>query len=55
MKVGYSYDPDARLKDLQTGNPNKLKLCFSIPCDTKKNAVIFERTLHWLIAKKYRL
>lgn len=26
IKIGRSNDPDRRLKDLQTGNPNKIKL-----------------------------
>lgn len=31
IKIGYSKDPQTRLKELQTGNPIKLKLLFTIP------------------------
>lgn len=54
MKVGYSNNPDARLKSLQTGNPNKLYLSASIPCENESDARKFERTMHWLLTKKYR-
>jgi len=54
MKVGYSNDPDVRIKSLQTGNPNRLYLSAAIPCENEKDARKFERTLHWLFQKKYK-
>ena len=54
MKIGYSDDPDRRLKELQTGNPYKIKICFALPCATKKDAVRMEANLHRLVTAKYR-
>ena len=54
IKVGFSHDPDERIKSLQTGNPNRLYLGASIPCDSEDIARMLEKTLHWLLKKKYR-
>ena len=54
MKVGYSINPDSRLKTLQTGNPRRLCLSAAIPCENEYDARKFERTLHWLFGKKYK-
>ncbi|MBL4753744.1 MAG: GIY-YIG nuclease family protein [Flavobacteriales bacterium] len=54
VKIGYSLDPEARLKNLQTGSPVKLKLCKTIEVETKREAEIVERCLHRLGSKKHR-
>lgn len=36
IKIGYADDPRKRLKELQTGNPNKLELLGSIPGDVSR-------------------
>ena len=41
IKIGRSIDPEKRLKDLQTGNPNKLKLIQVI-----ENKGYLEKPLH---------
>ena len=43
VKIGKSDSPQARLKTLQTGNPNKLEIHGVVPCD---NAFGLETTLH---------
>ena len=54
IKVGFSLNPDERIKNLQTGNPNRLYLGASVPCDSEDGARELEKTLHWLLKKKYR-
>jgi len=54
VKIGYSKDPEARCKSLQTANPKKLKLCVTLPFDTEKEAREAERTLQSLAGKKYK-
>ena len=49
IKIGRSKDPQKRLKELQTGNPNKLKLIA-----TFKDKGWLEKILHEKLAK-YRL
>ena len=49
IKVGRSKDPQKRLKQLQTGNPNKLKLIASFKGEGWK-----EKTLHERL-RRYRL
>jgi len=42
VKIGYSKNPTARLKELQTGNSKKLKLLCTIPGDFKTEAALHE-------------
>jgi hypothetical protein len=46
VKIGYSVDPNARLLELQTGNPHKLKLLATMPGETQTEA-----SLHKLFEK----
>lgn len=41
VKIGYSVDPEARLGEMQTGNPRPLKLLATLPGDLER-----ERSLH---------
>jgi hypothetical protein len=43
VKIGLSINPKSRLKQLQTGNPNKLKLIWAVPCP---NMAELEGTFH---------
>jgi len=54
VKIGFSKDPEARLKNLQTGSPNKLKIRKVIEFETKREAEIVERCLHNIGKKKYK-
>lgn len=42
VKIGYSKNPRARLKELQTGNPNKLKLLATMPGTYSTEATLHE-------------
>ena len=44
VKVGYSKDPEGRLKSLQTGNHEKLQLFMKIKCNDEKHARRLEKT-----------
>jgi len=49
FKIGISKDPDKRLKQLQTGNPNLLKIYFTFQINNKYQnvkAVNIETTIH---------
>ena len=54
VKIGYSKDPEARCKNLQTSNSDKLKICLKLPFDSEAEAREAERTFHWLAKKKFR-
>jgi predicted GIY-YIG superfamily endonuclease len=54
IKIGVTTNVDVRLKELQTGNPNKLVIRVTIPCKNKEKAYKFEKKLHNLTAKKYQ-
>ena len=54
VKIGFSKDPDKRLKELQTGNPCRLKLCLSLPYDDEREAQLMERCLHDVGARRFR-
>lgn len=43
IKIGRSKDPQKRLKQLQTGNPNKLKLIASFEGEGWKEKILHER------------
>lgn len=49
VKIGYSKDPEDRLKSLQTGNPIKLQLYMKIKCNDEAHARRLERTLHEML------
>ena len=49
IKIGRSKDPQKRLKQLQTGNPNKLKLIAEFKGEGWKEKILHERL------EKYRL
>lgn len=42
IKIGKAKDADARLNELQTGNPRKLKILYLIPCLSDRCAYIVE-------------
>ena len=47
IKIGRSKNPEKRLKQLQTGNPNKLKLIASFENSGWKEKIIHERLERW--------
>ena len=49
VKVGYSKNPEARIKTLQTGNPKLLRLLMKIKCNNDAHARRLERTLHEML------
>ena len=50
VKVGYSKNPEARLKQLQTGNPVELKLIMKLICDDENHARNLEKSLHEMLS-----
>ena len=46
VKIGYSHHPPSRLKELQTGNPDKLTIWGSISFKEKTPAELTEKILH---------
>tara|TARA_R110000772_G_scaffold60108_6_gene135697 strand:- start:1767 stop:2093 length:327 start_codon:yes stop_codon:yes gene_type:complete len=54
IKIGYSKDPDARIKALQTGSPYKLRISVLLPFETKREAEIVERCFHRLGKTKHK-
>ena len=46
IKIGVSINPESRIKELQTGNPFKLKIIKTVPCLTKSAAYALESALH---------
>lgn len=49
VKIGYSSDPEKRIKTLQTGNPKPLRLLMKIKCNSVKHARDLERALHEML------
>ena len=47
IKIGRSKDPNKRLKQLQTGNPNKLKLIASFKDMGWREKILHERLERW--------
>lgn len=45
VKIGFSADPEERLKQLQTGHPEPLTLYYSLSFE-KKQAKLMERIIH---------
>jgi len=54
IKIGVAKDVCKRKDDLQTANPYKLYVLFSIPCQSEKHAYDQERYFH-LKFKRHRL
>ncbi len=52
VKVGFSKDPERRVKDLQTGNPKPLRLLMKIKCNDDKHARKLEKTLHEMLGNQ---
>lgn len=46
QKIGISKDVDKRLKNLQTGNPDKLTIHYKIECPTIKHTLKLEKKIH---------
>lgn len=43
IKIGYSKDPDGRIKSLQTGSPFPLKLLLAVPANQEKEAELHQQ------------
>ena len=54
VKIGYSKNPNKRLKSLQTGYPNKLEIMKKVRCGTEKDARKLEKTIHWFASRKFQ-
>jgi len=54
VKIGYSSNPQQRLKELQTANAYKLKVSLQLPFDTEDAAREMEGTMHYLAGRKHR-
>lgn len=46
VKIGKANNINARLSDLQTGNPNPLKVIHYIECESEEQSFLLERKLH---------
>lgn len=49
VKVGYSKNPENRIKNLQTGNPKVLRLLMKIKCNSNGHARRLEKSLHEML------
>jgi len=47
-KIGKASNPERRLAELQTGNPQRIRLLACIPCKSEKHALELERVAHRL-------
>lgn len=54
VKIGSAADPFKRLVGIQTGNPRKVTLLYTLPCKTRDDASQLENELHQLY-ENYRL
>jgi hypothetical protein len=54
VKIGYSKNPDERLKKLQTANWEELKISVLLPFETEDLAREAEKTFQWLASKKHQ-
>lgn len=52
VKIGMSENPEKRIKQLQTGNPNLLRIIALIKCRDRKHASLVEKTFHSLMIDK---
>jgi len=46
IKIGMSDNPDKRIKQLQTGNPELLRIIAIIECKSREHASLVEKTFH---------
>jgi predicted GIY-YIG superfamily endonuclease len=46
IKIGFTNNLEARLRAIQTGNPEPIKLHYSIEFDTEKEMRLAEKKLH---------
>ena len=46
VKIGFSHHPPSRLKEIQTGNPDKLRLCGSLSLNKKIEVELIEKIIH---------
>ena len=46
VKIGSAINPNQRLKELQTGNPNPLEIMYLLPCKSRADASQAEHKLH---------
>ena len=46
VKIGFSHHPPSRLKEIQTGNPDKLSLCGSLSFNQKIVVELIEKIIH---------
>jgi hypothetical protein len=53
-KIGYSIDPDKRLRELQTGCPERLTLYKKYGFAIRSRAKYMEKKLHLSLAHKYK-
>ena len=51
IKIGMSDEPEKRIKQLQTGNPQLLRIIISIKCNSRQHAYDLERTLHRMLER----
>lgn len=54
LKIGFSYKPESRLKEMQVGNPRPLKMAAKLGPFSEAQAVDIERKLH-RVFKKYHV
>ncbi len=52
VKIGYTKNPEKRLKALQTGHPNRLEVMKTVKCASEKDARKLEKKIHWLATRK---
>lgn len=46
VKIGHSRSPESRLTSLQSGNPKRLNLIWTLPFESRDGAKSAERTAH---------
>jgi len=54
VKIGFSKDPESRIKSLQTASPYILKVVINLPFETKREAEIVEHCMHRLGKVKHK-
>lgn len=50
VKVGIAKDPEARVSTMQTGNPHKMRVAWSLILDDRRMAMGVERFAHQFLA-----
>lgn len=50
IKIGFSGNPDRRLKEMQTGSPHELEILAKLPYETREEAAAKEKEFHLLFA-----